>query len=81
MFLGCLVSLTAQEFRATVLGTITDAQGALMPGVRVEIRNLETNAVVATVSNETCNYVAPFLPTGMYSLTASKELTPPAGGE
>src|SRR5688572_26361576 len=71
--LAFAVSLNAQEFRATVLGTITDPQGATIPGVRVEIKNLATNAVVITVTNETGNYVAPFLPTGQYSIMASKE--------
>lgn len=67
----CLAAgLTAQEFRATIVGTVTDPQGAVVPGVRLEIRNLETNAVTATVTNETGNYVAPFLRIGRYTVTA-----------
>lgn len=68
-----LANLEAQEFRATVSGTITDSQGAVMPGVRVEVRNAETNADVTTVTNESGNYVAPFLATGTYSISAAKE--------
>jgi hypothetical protein len=67
------VSLTvcAQEFRATVAGSVTDAQGAVVPGAAVEIKNLETNVVVRTVTNETGSYVAPFVSPGHYSVVVS----------
>jgi len=68
-----VASLWAQEFRATVAGAVTDQQGAAIPGASIEVRNLETNAVVATVSNEAGNYGAPFLPIGRYTVTASRE--------
>ncbi len=63
----------AQEFRATVVGTVTDAQGAVVPGAKIEVRNLATAAVTATTTNESGAYVAPFLPMGVYSLTVSAD--------
>ena len=62
-----------QEFRATVAGTVTDAQGAVVPGAQVEIRNLETNVAVSTVTNESGSYVAPFVPPGRYSVGVSRD--------
>jgi hypothetical protein len=65
--------LAAQEFRATVSGSVTDAQGAVIPGAKVEVRNLETNVGVATVSNDGGAYVAPFVPPGRYSISVSRD--------
>ncbi|MCX7604397.1 MAG: carboxypeptidase-like regulatory domain-containing protein, partial [Bryobacteraceae bacterium] len=48
----------AQEFRATINGTVTDPTGAVIPGVTIEIRNLATNAVITTQTNEAGLYVA-----------------------
>ncbi len=67
------VSLAGQEFRATIVGTVTDQQGAVAPKVALTARNLETNVVVPTVSNEAGAYVIPFLATGRYTVTASLE--------
>lgn len=76
--LVCILALLSasafsQEFRATITGTVTDPQGAVIPKVRVEARNLETGAVVSTVTNESGIYVLPFVPTGIYEVSASVE--------
>jgi outer membrane receptor protein involved in Fe transport len=63
----------AQEFRATITGTVTDPQGAVIPKVRIEAKNLETGAVITTQTNESGIYVLPFVPTGWYQLSASLE--------
>ena len=57
-----------QEFRATLTGTVTDQQGAVVPRAAISVRNLETNATAATVSNESGVYTAPFLPPGQYTI-------------
>lgn len=62
--------LAAQEFRATITGTVTDAQGAVVPNATIRITNTETNATVTTISNVSGVYTAPFLPPGTYNLTA-----------
>ncbi len=61
----------AQEFRATIVGTVTDQQGAVVPAAKIEVRNPETNVSVETVTNESGNYVVPFLPVGHYNVSAS----------
>ncbi|MCL5745948.1 MAG: carboxypeptidase regulatory-like domain-containing protein, partial [Acidobacteria bacterium] len=65
-----VAGLYAQQGRGTISGTVTDAQSAAVPGVAVEIRNLETNAVFRTTTNETGFYTAPGLAVGNYEVTA-----------
>lgn len=67
------VTVTAQEYRATVVGTVSDQQGAVIPGVAIEVRNVETNTVTTTESSPTGNYVVPFLAPGQYTITATLE--------
>src|SRR5439155_6667282 len=47
--------------------------GALIPGVSIIIRNLDTNQTRDTVTNEIGRYTVPLLPPGRYEITA--ELT------
>ena len=35
-------SLIAQTFRGTILGTVTDPQGAVIPGAKVTVHNINT---------------------------------------
>ncbi len=72
-FLSGATSAFGQEFRASVSGTVTDPAGAVIPAVNVELRNVATGATVSTQTNEVGNYVAPFVPPGIYVLTAAKE--------
>jgi hypothetical protein len=62
-----------QTAMATARGTITDEQGAVLPGVAVTVRHLETNVTRTAVSSETGKYLMPNLPPGSYEVTA--ELT------
>jgi hypothetical protein len=65
--------LWAQEFRATLTGSVTDPQGAAVPGAKLEIRNLATNALTTASSNDSGVYVAPFLGVGDYSVTVTAD--------
>ena len=67
-----LVSLTAfaQSDRGTMTGTVSDATGAVIPGVNVVAVNTETSARYETVSTETGNYTLAQLPSGPYQLSA-----------
>ena len=71
----CLVLVSggavyAQRDTGTIVGTVTDQSGAVVPGVTVTIRNVETNAVFSTVSDATGNYAAPLLKPGPYEVSA-----------
>jgi hypothetical protein len=70
-----LLSLNAfaQTTDATVGGTVSDATGALIPGVTITATNTATGIVKTTLSNESGAYNFPALQTGTYKLSA--ELT------
>jgi len=71
LMLPLAVPAMAQEQRASIEGVIKDASGAVMPGVTVEVRNLEVGSVVSTVTDATGVYRFPALPPGTYDVTAS----------
>src|SRR5882757_292367 len=50
-----------QGERATISGTVTDSTGAVVPQVRVTVRNERTNIVNKAESNSTGLYVVPAL--------------------
>ncbi len=56
----------------TITGTLTDPTGSVVPGAAVAVRNTNTGATLALTTNGAGIYVAPFLPPGMYEITASK---------
>ena len=64
---------TAQEFRGLVAGKITDPNGAVVPGSKVEIKNMETGIVSTAMTGEDGVYNFPLLPPGKYQLTVTKE--------
>src|ERR1700722_15916187 len=62
-------SAVAQVNTADILGTITDAGGAVMPGVRVTAQNLATNEKKVATSNAAGDYIFNLMPPGQYALT------------
>lgn len=66
-------ALLSQENTATIAGQVTDASGAVMPGVVVTARNVQTGITRTASSNETANYSIPLLPIGTYALTATRD--------
>jgi hypothetical protein len=67
--LSTFAPINAQENRATIVGTITDANGAAIPNATINATNIETNRVMTTTSNETGLYTLPFLPVGRYRVS------------
>jgi hypothetical protein len=63
----------AQEFRATVTGTITDPGGLPLPGASVTATNTQTNETATAVSSADGLYNLPFLKPGIYTLTVELE--------
>ena len=57
----------------TIQGTVTDANGASVPGATVEIKNLDTNLSRSLTTDEDGRFIALNLPTGPYSITVSKQ--------
>ena len=67
------VAAFSQTTNATVDGTVSDASGALIPGVTITATNLGTGIVTTVLSNESGAYNFASLQTGTYKVTA--ELT------
>ena len=57
----------------TIQGTVVDANGAVVPGANVEIKNLGTNFSRTLTTDEDGRFVAPLLQPGNYSVTVSKQ--------
>ncbi|HUS08860.1 MAG TPA: carboxypeptidase regulatory-like domain-containing protein [Pyrinomonadaceae bacterium] len=56
----------------TIQGTLLDANGAAIPAANVEVKNVDTNFVRTTSTDEDGRFVALQLPSGRYNLTVSK---------
>jgi hypothetical protein len=77
-FVGILLGLCVngalvwgQESRAVISGSVSDPQGAAVPGAKVEAKNLETNVVITVQTNERGLYTVPPVNPGQYSVTVS----------
>jgi hypothetical protein len=62
--------VSAQATTATILGTVKDDSGAVLPGVSVSVRHLDTGTVRAIVSDDAGRYHAPNLALGEYEIQA-----------
>ncbi len=62
-------SLAAQTFRGTILGTVTDAQGAVVAGAKVTVKNAGTGLERTTETGASGDYSFPELPLGTYTVT------------
>src|SRR5579871_4368010 len=61
--------LLAQEFRATLQGTVIDPSQAVVPAAHITLKNVETGIENETVSAADGHYLFPFVAPGSYSLT------------
>src|SRR5213594_4440400 len=59
------------QVNAVLSGTVSDASGALIPGVEVTAKNINTGITDTRVTNETGNFVFPSLQPGTYTLSAA----------
>ena len=73
LLLMTFVMAGAQESRGSLTGTVTDPNGAALPGATVEIKNVETNVANTATTNEDGNFSFPLLNPGMYTLTITAQ--------
>ncbi|HYP53833.1 MAG TPA: TonB-dependent receptor [Pyrinomonadaceae bacterium] len=73
LMLSMFVVAGAQEFRGSVSGTVTDPNGAALPGATVEVKNVETNTSATATTNEDGGYSFPLLQPGRYTLTVTSQ--------
>jgi len=65
----CAGTADAQVDTGSILGTVRDRSGAVVPGATVSVREAGTNALTAVIADEAGNYVATPLRIGTYSVT------------
>ncbi|HKP46088.1 MAG TPA: TonB-dependent receptor [Pyrinomonadaceae bacterium] len=63
----------AQITTGTIQGTVTDVNGATVPGATVDIKNTETNFSRTLISDEDGRFTALAVPSGKYTVTVSKQ--------
>src|SRR5262245_35701724 len=61
----------AQVTTATILGTVKDNTGAVLPGVSVTVKNQETGIVRAVITGDEGRYQAANLAIGAYEVEAA----------
>ena len=71
--LSLLIAATAvvgwsQAVNATLVGTVTDVTGAVVPGAKVTATETGTNIPHSAQTNESGNFIFPSLPPGFYSI-------------
>src|SRR5438046_1353603 len=76
VILGCLVALNpvyAQAIFGSVQGSVTDESGAVLPGVRVTVKNIDTGITLTTESNSAGRYFVGEVRPGRYELQATAQ--------
>jgi hypothetical protein len=66
------VSVSAQTFRGTILGTVTDPSGAVVAGAKVTVKNTGTGLERTTETSGDGSYSVPELPIGTYNVTVTQ---------
>ena len=67
------VTAGAQEFRGSLTGRVTDSTGAALVGAAVSVKNVGTNIVNSTTTNEDGVYNFPLLQPGKYQLSVTQQ--------
>jgi Carboxypeptidase regulatory-like domain/TonB dependent receptor len=65
----CVSSASAQTFRGTILGTVTDTSGGAILNATVTVHNVETGVDRITDTTTDGGYLMPELPVGTYDIT------------
>src|SRR2546423_8214127 len=66
---GTRAAAQSQITTGVIDGTVVDASGGVLPGVDVEVRNVDTNLDRVLASDRDGRFVVPRLPAGRYTVT------------
>ena len=66
-------SLAHGQFRASLRGTVTDPQGAVVPGAKVTLVNTDTNSTLVSSSDDNGIYTFNGLPPAPYRITVERD--------
>ena len=70
--LACTHEIFAQAQSGTIVGTLADQSGGVIPGANVKLVNDETQFTRMAVTNAEGQYVAYSVPTGTYTITVEQ---------
>src|SRR5947209_11471764 len=59
--------------QGSVEGTVTDASGAVVPGVTLTLKNIDTGLSFTAASNDTGYFHFPVVPVGRYDFSAASK--------
>jgi hypothetical protein len=72
LLLVCTLPLLGQYTTATLVGTVHDPSGAVVPGAMVTALNVATNFAQTFTTSDTGEFLFPRLPVGSYNLEVEK---------
>src|ERR1700704_6674542 len=64
----CRSVATAQTFRGSIVGTVTDVNSAAIPDAIIGVRNVATGLARSSTTDSAGNYAIPELPIGTYEV-------------
>jgi len=64
---------------SSIIGTVTDASGAVIPGASVVVKSAATGAEYTATTNEQGGFTIPAVATGTYTVTVTLSRTEPPG--
>jgi hypothetical protein len=67
-----LYSLQGQEYRANLLGIVTDSSGAAIADGAVKVTNIDTGVAASALTSNDGSYLVPFLNPGKYSIVVER---------
>lgn len=73
LFVGTFSAFAQSTSAGIITGTVSDPQGAIIPGAVVTATDLSTKLARSTVTNQAGSYVLPNMPPGGYSLAATRD--------
>jgi len=73
LVLLAVAGVSAQTFRGTILGTITDPSGAVVAGAKVTAKNTGTGLERSTETSGDGSYSIPELPIGTYNVSVTQQ--------
>jgi|GraSoi2013_115cm_1033766.scaffolds.fasta_scaffold189089_2 hypothetical protein len=62
-----------QVLYGSLVGSVTDSTGAVLPGAEVQVRNLDTGILLQAKTNGAGNYIVGNLTAGRFEVTIKKD--------
>src|ERR1051326_1550718 len=69
----CSHVAVAQTISGTIFGNVTDPSGAVVPGVTITIKNVDTGATRTILTDDAGRYRVTALPVGIYEVKAERQ--------